>query len=738
MKYTTYWLIATVLVTVPVPVAVSAEGEYGDWPSYASSLASTKYAPFSQINSETIGELGISWVWESVDNEAVKVRPDYVPAGYKSTPIKVGGVLYTSTSLGSVAALDAVTGRQLWTFDTKTWEDRRPANMGFNHRGVSYYEDGETKRILMGTNNAYLWSLNAATGKPDPTFGDGGKIDLTLGLGRPVTRSLYSNTAAPMIVGDIVVMGAVVGDAPAYGYYPPEGYKVPPGHVRGFDVKTGKMRWIFHSVPRAGEVGAATWKAKDWTDMGAANVWTSMSADPELGYVYLPFGTAENDFYGGDRPGDNLFSESLVCLDAATGKRVWHFQMVHHGVWDYDLAAAPNLVDIVVNGKSIKAVAQVSKQGFIYVFNRVNGEPIWPIEERSVPQSTVPGENLSPTQPFPTKPKPFDWQGISEDILIDFTPELRAEALQIISRYDVGPLFTPPSLRGSAQLPSDAGGANWTGAAVDPETGSIYIPSMTLPAMFKLGERDPSIPESGYKRTSMTFLGGPQGLPLIKPPYGRVTAIDLNTGEHRWMVPNGEGLRKKLIAAGIADPGPVGNQTFTNILVTKSLLFIALVDDGKPVLRALDKRNGALVREIPLPAAPGGAPMTYLANGKQYISVPVGGATDAQLITLSIGGNLKIEKKILSEADQLRRPDGLRVAQLYGQVCATCHENAVKGAARAGDISAWKPRLEKGIQALYENTINGMGEMPPRGGCGNTCTDGDLMSLVDFVVGTPD
>ena len=257
---------------------------------------------------------------------------------------------------------------------------------------------------------------------------------------------------------------------------------------------------------------------------------------------------------------------------------------------------------------------------------------------------------------------------------------------------------------------------------------------MTLPAMFKLGKLDPSKPASGYKRTSMTFLAGPQGLPLTKPPYGRVTAIDLNSGNHRWMVPNGEGPRERVVAAGIPDPGPLGNATFTNILLTKSLLFITLVDNGKPVMRALDKDTGALVREIRLPAPSSGAPMTYMVNGKQYISMAIGGSMDAKVISLSLGGDVEIDKRALSVEDQLRRPDLLRVAQLYGQVCASCHENAVKGAAPLGDSAAWQPRLDKGLQALYDNTINGIGEMPARGGCGSACTDGDLMSLVDYMV----
>ncbi|MEQ8861501.1 MAG: PQQ-binding-like beta-propeller repeat protein [Pseudomonadales bacterium] len=714
------------------PMAFAGSGE-ADWPSYGSSPASTKYAPFDQINRETIGDLGVSWIWESIDNDAVRMRPEFVPGTYKSTPIEVDDVLYTSTSLGSVVALDAATGEPIWTFDSGTWKDGRPANMGFNHRGVSFYEKGGVSRILMGTNNGYLWSLDARTGTPDPEFGDGGRVDLTLGLGRPVPRQLYSNTAAPMIVGDVVIMGAVVQDSPAYGYRTAKRDMMPPGHVRGFDVRTGEMRWIFHSVPRPGELGADTWQGEDWTDTGAVNVWTLMSADPELGYVYLPFGTANNDFYGGERLGDNLFSESLVCLDAATGERIWHFQMIHHGLWDYDLPAAPNLVDIVVDGRPVKAVAQVSKQGHIYVFDRVTGKPVWPIEERPVPPSSVPGEKASPTQPFPTRPLPFDRQGISEDVLIDFTPALRAEALKTISDYDIGPLYTPPSLRGTVVLPSDAGAASWTGAAVDPATATIYIPSMTLPALFKLGELDREQTEYRYERSAMTFMSGPGGLPLIKPPLGRITAIDLNTGEHRWMVPNGEGPRQKLIAAGIADPGPVGNQGYTHLLVTRSLLFTTLTDDGTPVLRALDKATGALVREIPLPASPNGAPMTYMAYGKQYIGVAVGGSTDAAIIALALGGTLQMTKKEISAEDRLRRPDPLRVAQLYGQACASCHDNAVQGAPRPGDRALWRPRLEAGVDKLYRSTINGIGEMPARGGC-VACTDGELMSLVDSMV----
>ena len=314
--------------------------------------------------------------------------------------------------------------------------------------------------------------------------------------------------------------------------------EMPPGDVRGFDVRTGKQLWHFRSIPGEGEFGNETWDEGSWKTTGGANVWTLMSADEELGYVYLPFGTPSNDYFGGQRPGDGLFGESLVCLDARTGKRVWHFQMVHHGLWDYDLPAAPNLIDIRVNGKPVKAVAQVSKQGFCYVFDRVTGEPIWPIEERPVPQSTMPGERSSPTQPFPTRPAPFDRQGITENDVIDFTPELRKAALSVLEKYNYGPLFTPPSLeKPTILMPGIAGGASWSGAAFDPETGILYVPSNTLP--FAVTMKKSPVPHADYVG-EIAPVETLQGVPLWKPPYGRITAIDLNTGDHRWMVPMGD------------------------------------------------------------------------------------------------------------------------------------------------------------------------------------------------------
>jgi quinoprotein glucose dehydrogenase len=562
-----------------------------------------------------------------------------VPSGFKATPITRDGVLYVSTPLGHIAALDAKTGEEKWVFNTYTWEHGRPANNGFNHRGVTYWEkttpNGKEPRIIMSTANAFLWSIDAVTGEPDPTFGSNGKVDLTLGLGRAINRSMIAHSAAVPIVGDTVVLGSVVYDQPMFDDVPAKLTDLPPGHVRGFDLNTGEQKWIFHTIPQEGEFGNDTWEDGSWKVTGATNIWTMLSADPELGYVYLPIGNPGNDWYGGQRLGDNLFGTSIVALNAETGERVWHYQIVHHELWDYDPPAAPTLVDITVDGREIKALAQVSKQAFIYVLDRVTGEPVWPIEERAVPLSTVPGERVSPTQPFPTRPAPFDLQGISEDTLIDFTAELRAEALGIIKQFDYGMLYTPPSLRGTINLPGWTGGAEWSGAAFDPETSMYFIPSMTSPIVVQVVEQDPAVTEFRYIRDGLRNVNGPQGLPLTKPPYGRISALDLDTGEYQWVRANAQGIRQQIIDMGIADPGPVGVVNVAPLLVTKSLLFQA-INDGIPVLRAMDKTTGETIADFDLPAIPQGAPMTYMIDGKQYISIASGGGSDAKLITLSL------------------------------------------------------------------------------------------------------
>ena len=487
----------------------------------------------------------------------------------------------------------------------------------------------------MSTANAFLWSIDAETGKPDPTFGNNGKVDLTVGLGRPVDRSMIAHSAAVPIIGDTVILGSVVYDQPMFDDVPAKLTDLPPGHVRGYDLNTGEQKWIFHTIPQEGEFGTDTWEDDSWKVTGATNIWTMLSADPELGYVYLPIGNPGNDWYGGQRLGDNLFGTSIVALDVETGERIWHYQIVHHELWDYDPPAAPTLVDITVDGREIKALAQVSKQAFIYVLDRVTGEPGWPIEERAGPLSNVPGERASPTQPFPTRPAPCDLQGISEDTLIDFTPELRAEAMEIIKQFDYGMLYTPPSLRGTINLPGWTGGAEWSGAAFDPETSMYFIPSVTSPIVVQVVEQDPAVTEFRYIRDGLRNVNGPQGLPLTKPPYGRVSALDLDTGEYQWVRANAQGIRQQIIDMGIADPGPVGVVNVAPLLVTKSLLFQA-INDGTPVLRAMDKTTGETIADIDLPGIPQGAPMTYMSDGKQYISIASGGGSDAKLITLSL------------------------------------------------------------------------------------------------------
>ena len=611
-------------------VAIPAMGS--EWPYYGGDPGSSKYSPLDQIHEGNVADLEVAWTWAAPDSELVKADGKLAFFGFKSSPIMIDDTLYISTPLGFVVALEAATGTEVWRFDTESRKAGRPTNLGFNHRGVAYWSNGRAARIFMPTNDARLWALDAKTGLPDPSFGDGGAVDLSKGLGREIDKKHYSVISAPMVVGDVVIVGSSIMDGPRYK-------EMPPGHVRGFDVRTGEQRWIFHTIPQGRELGADTWEDGAWRYSGNTNVWTVMSADLDLGYVYLPVGTPTNDWYGGHRLGDNLFAESLVCVDAQTGERVWHFQTVHHGLWDYDLPAAPTLVDIEVDGKKIKAVAQVSKQAFLYVLDRVTGEPVWPIEEKPVPPSNVPGERAAATQPFPSWPKAFDLQGISDATLIDFSPELRAEALEILQDYDHGPIFTPPSLRGTVQLPGWGGGGNWMGAAVDPETSMMYIPSTTGPMTVKLVEGDPLETNFKYRRTRSGRLAGPQGLPLTKPPYGRITAIELNTGEHIWMVPNGDGIRQKIIDMGIDDPGPVGQRGSTGPVLTKSLLFFAQREQTRSVLRAYDKRTGRLVHEMDLPGRPSGTPVTFESGGRQFISLTISAGRDAQLIALALPEN---------------------------------------------------------------------------------------------------
>jgi len=624
----------------PKPPTIEAE-----WLQHRGDYASTNYSSLDQINKQNVHNLKIAWRWKT-DNFGP--APEFY---FKSTPLMAKGILFTTAGLNrAVAAIDAETGETLWTFRFDEKERKLSVPRQNSGRGVAYWSSPEKgkDRVIYITPGFELIALDAQTGRLIPSFGNNGIVDLRKGMGsqvNPLTATIGS-TSPPIIVDDVIIMGASfpVGLAPA-------SKKQTRGDIMGYDVKTGKQLWIFHTIPQRGEEGNETWEKDSWTYTGNAGAWSPLSADPELGYVYLPIEAATGDFYGGHRPGINLFSQSLVCLNAKTGKKVWHYQLVHHDIWDYDLPAPPILADITVDGKPIKAVVQLTKQAFAFVFDRITGKPVWPIEERSVPKSDVKGEWTSPTQPFPTKPAPFDVQGYSEDILVDFTPEIKKQAIQIATKYKKGPIFTPitvynpPNNLGTLMIPDAVGGANWQGGVFDPESGTLFVSSSTVLRPMSL-ESAPDISDMDY----VAFMGssriGPFGLPLVKPPYGRITAIDLNSGNHKWMVPNGDtpGWVKDIPELkGIKIPR-TGLPDRVGMLVTKTLLFAgegsglyASDGGGGNKFRSYDKATGEIVSELELPANQTGIPMTYSINGKQYIVLAVGAPGHAgELVALAL------------------------------------------------------------------------------------------------------
>lgn len=655
-------LVLSATLALSSSTTAQRETARGQWPTYGGDPSSTRYSPLDQITRDNVHRLRVAWRWDSPDNTVVasnrRALPAF-PAAFKATPIMVDGVLYIKTSLSQAAAIDAATGRMLWSFDPETWRRERPANTGFNARGVAYWSDGQSSRIFLPTGDAKLWALDAKTGRPIDEFGVAGAVDALVGIRRPVPRTDYQLMSAPIVVGDVVIVGPVIFDGPRYQL-------APPGDVRGYDVRTGRELWQFHTVPQEGEIGNDTWEDGSWRYSGGANPWGLLAADPALGYVYIPTGTPTNDYYGGHRRGSNLFAESLICLDAKTGRRVWHFQFVHHGLWDYDATAAPLLVDLVVRGQPVKGVAVVTKQAFTYVFDRVTGQPVFPIEERAVPSGNVPGEWYSPTQPVPTRPPAFDRQGVTTADLIDFTPELRDEAEAILKQYSSGPLFQPPTVAGDGKkgtilMPGAGGGANWHGAAYDPESSRLFVPSRTSPTVVQLVTPDPTRSDFRYLRGGNGGISGPRGLPLFKPPYVRLTAIDLASGSLAWTTPLGDGPRQKLIDMGVPDPGPLGGGAYTGPLVTRTLLFIGLrggeaadlvfgtteaaaaaIEGRKrdttapPELRVFDKASGTVIHSVALDVAPTGSPMTYMAGGRQFIVFAYGTGSATGLVGLAL------------------------------------------------------------------------------------------------------
>ncbi len=653
-------LVAQVAPGASAVVRSAPSTAAGEWPTYGGDLASTKYSPLDQITGANVSRLRLAWRAPSPDGVLSLTMPDgsewtadaktifaelnrldpkrwrdgQPPAinNYKATPLMVGGTLYVNTPASVGAAYDAATGALKWVYNPKSYEaGTTTMSLRWNQRGVAYWTDGANERVYWGTGDGWLIAVDAKTGRPVKEFGVNGRVDLMTGLPRAergrrdyLNALTYSVQSPPIVVKDVVITPAAISSLV-------KDKEQIPGWIRAFDARTGAVRWTFRTVPAKGEEGADTWVDGANEYVGKVTVWTMMSADPALGYVYLPTNTTAPDFYGGHRLGNNLFAESLVCLDVATGKRVWHQQLVHHGLWDYDLPAAPNLLDVTVGGRAIKAVAQITKQGFVFTFDRVTGHPVWPIVERPVPASDVPGERASPTQPVPSLPAPFEGQGTTRDALADFTPAIREMAEKAVAAFRTGPLYTPPSLAGTITRPGTTGGANWGGAAVDPETGLLYVPSRNAYAVTRLAKTDPAL--NGNLQFMQASGRGPQmpeGLPLFKPPYSRMTAIDMQTGAHRWMVPTGDGDRirnhPRLKPLGL---GPVGGDiSLSGPLLTKTALFYALTtggSNGGPRLVAYDKASGALLGSVDLPGVAIGTPMTYRVGTKQFIALTVQG-----------------------------------------------------------------------------------------------------------------
>jgi quinoprotein glucose dehydrogenase len=737
-------LAACVSATMGPLQTKSASADYDPerWIYWGGDAGQTRYAPLDQINLANVNRLKIAWRWTAETSGGPGSD------NYKGTPLLDDGVLYVPWLNHGAAAIDAGTGKTIWTYEPQ------PAEIGggagtLAPRSLAYWTDGENKRLFHNSLDGRLIAIDARTGKPASEFGDGGSVNLRdeLAPERGV-RSEVRSVSPALVVGDIVIAQII----PASG----RNKEVAPGDIRGYDVRTGRRVWTFHVVPRKGEFGYDTWEKGSADYSGQSGVWSMMSADPELGYVYLPTDTPSNDFSGVDRPGDGLFAESIVCLDAKTGRRVWHFQTVHHGVFDYDNPAAPILHDVIVEGKRIKAVSQLTKQGFIFTFDRRTGEPVWPIEERPVPQSRVPGEMTSPTQPFPTRPVPFAPQGYDERNLIDFTPELRAEAIEIMKSYDKGPLFPPPAevsatIKGALIYPGFGGGANWNGGAFDPDTHVLYIPTRNRPSAVGVAKGDPKRTNQSYVQANNITLMGPRGLPLFKPPYSELVAMNMDAGDILWRVPNGgapdsvrdhpalKGLGLDFDTMGQFDirPGP---------LLTRELLFMGesgtiSASRGGPLLRIYDKRTGRVVHSAMLPTLSTGAPMTYVHNGRQYIVIAVSApGKPAEIVALTLDGisengappssgvplsDPPASAKATIAQIAVTDEDLARGEAAFLRVCASCH--GANGAGGAGPGIRGRTDFANIARVISQ----GQGEMPS---LANSLSPAEIDAIAKYVV----
>ena len=606
----------------------------GEWRHYAGDLAATHYSPLAQITRENVASLSPAWEWKP--GETALPQFGTRPGAFQNTPLMIDNTLYVSTPYNQVVAIDPETGRERWRFDPKTYEDGQPPNgTGYVHRGVAAWRDGDRLRIFLNTRYRLI-QLDARTGQPVPEFGRDGIVDLSEGLVWAINRKHYTNTSPPLVYKDLVILGNGVGDRLTYR-------NDPPGDVRAFHARTGKLVWTFRTIPQSGEFGNNTWDNDSWRFTGHTNVWAPTSLDQERGLLYLPVTTPSNDYYGGRRPGANLFAESIVCLDANTGVRKWHFQVVHHGLWDYDLPAAPILATITVDGKRIDAAIQLTKQGWAFVFDRVTGQPVWPIEERRVPASDVPGEASWPTQPFPTRPPAFSSQGVTLDDANDLTPEVKAASVAELKKYRLGPIYTPPSFQGTVALPGVIGGANWGGGAFDPETGRLYVKSSRSPAIFKLEKFDPATqPADRAGEVDAEYVNrGPStsvnGVPIVKPPYGQLTALDMHRGAILWQVPAGDSaaLRGSAALKGATLPDRLGAAGAPGVIVTRGGLVFS--GGGDMALSAFDKAAGKELWRHVLPRETTATPMTYLGqSGRQFVLIATGRGDDAALVAFAV------------------------------------------------------------------------------------------------------
>ena len=619
------------------------------WLTPSGDPGAMRWSPLGDVNRANVNQLEVAWTWRTGER-AVAAAPGQKPARpgqFQASPVVIGDTMYVSTPYAAVAALNARTGEEFWRYDPEVWRGGQPSNgTGFVHRGVATWQSGNHRRVFINA-RWKLVALDARTGKPVPTFGQAGEVNLTQKLRRPVDTLHYTNTSPPVVYGNVVIVGNGVGDRLRY----PNG---PPGDVQAFDVRTGRRVWTFKTIPDSGEFGWRTWENESYKYMGHTNVWAPMSLDAKRGLLFLPVSTPTNDWYGGDRKGDNLFAESVVALDARTGKRVWHYQIVHHGLWDYDLPAPPVLATMQWNGRPRDVVVVPSKTAWLYVFDRVTGKPIWPITERPVPASDVPGERASPTQPMPSLPAAFARQQVSESDLIDFTPELHRRALEIFRKYRSGPVFTPPSLQGTIVMPGAIGGAGWGSTAFDPDTRTLYVKGTDNPVLYRIRKGVPN-DTIGFEYTvdltgsalgvtaDPDSLAGdhtpPTSLPLIKPPYGTMTAIDLDSGKQKWQVTFGDtpAIREHPLLKGITLP-PLGVAGAVGGTVTRGGVLFAT--GGGDVLYALDTRDGRVLWQRTLKAGRGYAnPITYrAANGTQFVVIASGAGNDAELVAFSIGG----------------------------------------------------------------------------------------------------